>query len=305
MHVYPRSDVGPNAAQLDPSLVVYWLSTLDQELYCRVAVTSVLLYDIIITMDKEIAYFWSAPRSLVSLIYFLNRYIALFISLFDIKSTALPWSYQIAGWMGILLIDCILMMRVLALFSGNKKLAACLAALFVTEGAVMLGVLVRIETSVQDMVVIILPGRTGCASQGVFLQNWATAYWVPTLVFEVILTALALYKALCYRRECAALGGDGVSGSGSRTSLLTVLVRDQAIYFVLVIICGLASVSSYWIALGQYSSNVSLFANAALPCVLGSRLLCNLKEEAARTSRGGASMSLGGRTTMVSEIRFS
>ncbi|KAH8101665.1 hypothetical protein DFH11DRAFT_1665108 [Phellopilus nigrolimitatus] len=59
-----RSDVGP----IDPSLVPLLISETNISQYTQVAILTFLVYNTIITMDKE--YFWSSPRSFVSLIYF-------------------------------------------------------------------------------------------------------------------------------------------------------------------------------------------------------------------------------------------
>ncbi|KAH8109868.1 hypothetical protein DFH11DRAFT_891285 [Phellopilus nigrolimitatus] len=65
-----RSDV-------DPSLVPIFISEVDITQYTEVATLTLLAYDTITTMDKEIKYFWSSPRAFVSLIYFANRYIGI------------------------------------------------------------------------------------------------------------------------------------------------------------------------------------------------------------------------------------
>ncbi|KAH8104858.1 hypothetical protein DFH11DRAFT_1646719, partial [Phellopilus nigrolimitatus] len=56
-----RSDVAP----VDPSLVPLFISEIDISLYTEVALLTLLVYDTVITMDKE-----GSPRSFVSLIYF-------------------------------------------------------------------------------------------------------------------------------------------------------------------------------------------------------------------------------------------
>ncbi|KAH8112199.1 hypothetical protein DFH11DRAFT_1608506 [Phellopilus nigrolimitatus] len=70
MH-FIRSDAEP----VDPSLVRLIISEKVVSLYTEVAILTLLVYNTVITMDKEVKYFWSSPRSFVSLIYFANRYI--------------------------------------------------------------------------------------------------------------------------------------------------------------------------------------------------------------------------------------
>lgn len=56
--------------------------------------------------------------------------------------------------------------------------------------------------------------------------------------------------------------------------------------YVSVITCSIASITVYWIDDSNFQAVVSGFANASLPCVLGSHLLFNLKEAAEKSEFG-------------------
>lgn len=66
------------------------------------------------------------------------------------------------------------------------------------------------------------------------------------------------------------------------------------------IVCSAASIAVYWIDDGVYKSTVAGFANASLPCVLGSRLLFNLNEAATKDSNGASDRSISN----ISDIQF-
>ncbi|KAH8115956.1 hypothetical protein DFH11DRAFT_1250428 [Phellopilus nigrolimitatus] len=140
------------------------------EAYCQVAATSLLVYDIIITFEKEVKYFWTSPRKLSSWVFFLNRYIGLFAAI-------------IAGMIGILLIDYILLLRVLAFFSGDRRIARGLSALFVLEAVLMFAILLYIEISLK-VGLAFANGVSECGSNGEFQQIWATLYWVVPLIHQ-------------------------------------------------------------------------------------------------------------------------
>ncbi|KAH8103764.1 hypothetical protein DFH11DRAFT_232120 [Phellopilus nigrolimitatus] len=72
-----RSDV--ESVGLSVASIIY--SEVFQEMYGQLVISTILIYDTIITMDKEVQYFWSSPRKFVSLIYFLNRYVGVFSAL--------------------------------------------------------------------------------------------------------------------------------------------------------------------------------------------------------------------------------
>ncbi|KAH8107334.1 hypothetical protein DFH11DRAFT_1193971 [Phellopilus nigrolimitatus] len=90
-----RSDIEP----IDPSLVPLIVSSSGISQSIQTAIITLLIYDTITTMDKEVKYFWvrqaaacraftsgihlliygkkSSPCNPVSLIYFANRYIGI------------------------------------------------------------------------------------------------------------------------------------------------------------------------------------------------------------------------------------
>ena len=53
--------------------------------------------------------------------------------------------------------------------------------------------------------------------------------------------------------------------------------------------CSIASITVYWIDASSFQAVVSGFANASLPCVLGSHLLFNLKDIHERDIQGSMS----------------
>ncbi|KAH8115952.1 hypothetical protein DFH11DRAFT_1583088 [Phellopilus nigrolimitatus] len=286
---------GDIAAQID----ALFFMTLEK--YCRFAATSLLVYDIIITFEKEVKYFWSSPRKLSSWIFFLNRYIGLFAAIVD-TDTYFPtfnnsrssrrftkynsclfyaWTHQLAD---------ILLLRVLAFFSGDKRISRCLSALFVLEAVWMFSILLYIEISLK-VGLAFQDGVSDCVNNGAFQQIWATVYWVVPLIFELVLLALVIHEATKFCR---------LSKGFHRSKLISVLVRDQVVYFFVVIACDIASLMSYWLDGGLFRGLVSGFSNASLLCVLGSRLLFNLHEVAERGLNGGSDTMLA----TMSDMRF-
>ncbi|KAH8115949.1 hypothetical protein DFH11DRAFT_1583037, partial [Phellopilus nigrolimitatus] len=261
---------GDIAAQIDA------LFFLTLEKYCRFAATSLLVYDIIITLEKE-----SSPRKLSSWIFFLNRYIGLFAAIVDTDSHFDTWTHQVAD---------ILLLRVLAFFSGDKRIARGLSALFVLMAVLMFAILLYVEISLK-VGLVFSDGVSECVSKGVFRQSWATTYWVIPVVFELVLLALVIHEATKFWKLSHDFRG---------FKLVSVLVRDQVVYFFVVIACDIANLMSYWLDGGYFRSMVSGFSNASLLCVLGSRLLFNLHEAAERGLNGGSDTVLA----TMSDVRF-
>ncbi|KAH8113215.1 hypothetical protein DFH11DRAFT_1545318 [Phellopilus nigrolimitatus] len=182
-----RSDIEP----IDPSLVPFIISMTDTLMYAAVAVLALLVYDTIVTMDKE-----------ANLIYFANRYVGILGAISSIAYFTLHANEALCnGFNWFTSLSNILLMRVLALYHQDKNLTACLRILFGLEAAFALGALIY------------------------------------TIIYmEIVLMVLALWKAAQHWKE---------SANFSKSNLLVVLIQDQAIYFTLVIFCGIIGILSY------------------------------------------------------------
>ncbi|KAI5116271.1 hypothetical protein M0805_002617 [Coniferiporia weirii] len=271
------------------------------ELFARVSATTLLAYDIVITMDKEVKYFWKTPFTPISFLYFLNRYLGLLEALLDIRCDFLTWFYDISGWIGILAIDVILLIRVIALYERSQKLTVCLSSLFVAEAAVMLWFTVRIRLDIGIGISIgkLLSGIgdvTGCGVTLDIPQLMAVLYWIPPTVFELILLVLSVRKGTEFWGVTAGLKG---------FKLMHVLIRDQIVYFALVLACGVANVILIYVDKGVMTAG-AIFTNATAPCILGSRILINLREAAGRDVYASGRSRSGSESgaVVLSDVRF-
>ncbi|OCB87149.1 hypothetical protein A7U60_g5663 [Sanghuangporus baumii] len=63
---------------IDPSEVPLWVSEQTLNQYFQMAILALLVYDALITTDKEAKYFWKVPQREVDFVYYMNRYIMIF-----------------------------------------------------------------------------------------------------------------------------------------------------------------------------------------------------------------------------------
>ncbi|KAH8109173.1 hypothetical protein DFH11DRAFT_1861690 [Phellopilus nigrolimitatus] len=272
-------------------------------------------------MDKEIKYFWSSPCSFVSLIYFAvndilqpllindsntlqNRYVGILGAISVIVDHTLQanemlrlgfaWIQGLAGWMTILLIDYILLMRVQALYHQDKRLAACLRILFGLEAVFGLGILIYSVIYEEITVGELAEGVTLCGTSRGSPKVWGTLSWATPMLYAIILMVLALYKAAEHWRETAGF---------SQFTLVKVLIQDQAIYFIMVIFVSIMEIVSnqLYISNALLSDILNCVGSPSLMCVLGSHLLVHLKEAGERGANGGTSY----RMRTMSNIEFS
>ncbi|KAH8112212.1 hypothetical protein DFH11DRAFT_1745109 [Phellopilus nigrolimitatus] len=272
-----RSDVEP----VDPSLVPLFITEIVIEQYALVAVLTLLVYDTVITMDKEVKYFW-------------NRYIGFLGAILLIECIGLYWIQGLANWMTVLLIDYILLMRVLALYHQNKRLAAFLRTLFGLDAAFTLGIPIYITIYVEIVVLDLGKGVTLCGANRNPPKAWAALSWAASMLYGIILMVLALYKAAEHWRETAGF---------SQFTLVKVLIQDQAIYFIMVIFCSIIEITAnqLYIPNPLLANFLNVLGSPSLLCVLGSHLLVHLKEAGERGVNGGTSY----RMQTMSDIEFS
>ncbi|KAH8106561.1 hypothetical protein DFH11DRAFT_1463405, partial [Phellopilus nigrolimitatus] len=273
------SDVEP----VDPSLVPLLISDTSISLYTEVAILTLLVYNTVTTMDKEIKYFWNSPRSFVSLIYFANRYIGILGAMSSIVLSQFCTEQQLAhcreDLMTVLLIDYILLIRVLALYHQDKRLAACLRTLFGLEAAFLLGILIYsiiYEESKHIFAVgELAEGITLCGENRTTPKVWGALSWATPVLYGIILMVLALYKAAEHWREM---------GGFNQFTLVKVLIQDQAIYFIMVIFCSVMEIVSDQLNIRNVllADLLAILGSPSLLCIVGSHLLVHLKEAGER-----------------------
>ncbi|KAI5116897.1 hypothetical protein M0805_004165 [Coniferiporia weirii] len=268
---------------IDPSVVPILYSELRVGEYFQSAIVTVLVYDSITTLDKEIKYFWSSPCNSVSLIYFANRFVGVF--------SAIVYLWY---WITINLIDYILTMRVLALFSQDKRLAAVLKILFAMEVAAMFAILAYVQVYNGTALGEIAPGITVCQSVRSVQPIFFGFSWSIPLAYELLLMILALYKAASFWTA-----SEGFSGF----NLVKILIVDQAVYFALAIFCNVGMIISDTTSNPQVIAKVLLgiMGSPSLLCVLGSHLLVHLKGAGEKGVNEGTSY----RVRTLSNIEFS
>ncbi|THH05849.1 hypothetical protein EW145_g4504 [Phellinidium pouzarii] len=193
----------------------------------------------------------------------------------------------------VLVIDYILLMRVVALYSGNRKLARCLRLLFGLEAAFDLGVLMNGRLYGRLIIGGLAKGVTACTSSRSPSSVWPPLSWAFPLAYGLILMGLALYKAAVFWKESAGLSG---------LILVKILIQDQAIYFIMVIFCTVAQITSDITELSTFLSNLlEIIGSPTLLCILGSRLLIHMKEAGERGVNEGTSYMM----QTMSDIAFS
>ncbi|KAL5524860.1 hypothetical protein ACEPAF_10006 [Sanghuangporus sanghuang] len=268
---------------------------------------TVLVYDAFITLDKEARYFWKISRRAVNYVYFVNRYVGilgsvayLFWSIYGVD-LALCERQSLDGmridgitldWMIIISIDYILLIRVLALYSQDTRLSMCLTLLLILEVILKLAFLIYLiviehcKSSAQVVVEMLMP---------VLDVRLGMADWLILMTYGVILMILALYKAAKFWKISAGFKG---------FMLVKVLIRDQVLYFMLVIACCIFAILEFRLQFSNvfFAGILNALGNPAFLTILGSWMVFNLKEAGERGQNEGISYRLLSR--VISDMNF-
>lgn len=256
----------------------------------RLGAITLLGYDYFISLSDEVDIVWSGnKRRPMFWLHTFNRFFALLYLIFD--SIPLTPSGIVSSKICIIYLMCddivtltttitvqaILQLRVYALYEKSRRILYFLLAMTAIEVSIM-AILIGVTISrIERLPVISTP--TGCEYTGIFALS--ALFWLPGLVYEPILLLLVVHKAW------------PLSKSVPRVPMFTRMARDSLWYFGLVFVELLVS-TVIWAHYPKYI-NIIMPWSAALPSVLGSRMLLNTREAVYRkeSTFQGSSFTMG------------
>ncbi|KAF8845566.1 hypothetical protein BDN67DRAFT_1006854 [Paxillus ammoniavirescens] len=228
---------------------------LDMGKQSRAGALGLLIYERLIVIQEEVDFIWTKKKGWITYLYIFNGWLALLWLSFDIiplfpgglaPPNNAPYDSFCAS--GI----------TAPVYGRSKKMLTFLIALSVLEAAVMISLIVVTITQIEKLPVIAT--STGCYYEG--LLPLSAGFWVPAMIVEPLLCLLVMKKAL------------GSAQGRSRLSVL--LARDSLIYFVVVFAELVASTIVF--AYRPNYINIIMPWSAAIPSLMGSRLLLNTRQ---------------------------
>jgi len=178
--------------------------------------------------------------------------------------------------------DYILFLRVRALFSQGRIITGFLISLFGLEALSLLGMAIHESIAVEPFV-LEFDGISVCAGYGVSTAENLVTWYIP-LAYGTLLTVLALYKARQFWKESAGFKG---------LNLVKILIRDQAFYFLAVIVFCVANILPEQVNSNSVFGDIfAAIGNPGVLSLVGSRLLLNMKEAGEKGLNQGISHSL-------------
>ncbi|OCB87161.1 hypothetical protein A7U60_g5676 [Sanghuangporus baumii] len=192
-------------------------------------------------------------------------------------------------------IEDILMIRVLALYCRAKSISICLNILFVMSASSKLGIIIYGLHSQQNAVFSLGNYGTVCGVNKTPSWKLGMFDWLIPMVYGAVLMIFALYKAAEYWRVSAGFKG---------FTLVKVLIKDQVLYFMLIILCSMFAILGFKLVIPNVilADILSSLGNPSFLSLLGSRMLINLKEAGERGQNEGTNYKIPSMT--LSDIDF-
>lgn len=285
------------ASTIDPLEAQDLVHKLHIQQSIQIAICSLLTYDALIKMDKEIKYFWTKHwYNKTNLIFFINRYAGILsaLSQFIFESLSVTttlclfskWAFEIGGALTIVTINYILMLRVVALWGNSmlmslnlclplltfigKTLSIGLKTVIFLEVVTRFSIIIKYFTIDHTQAYVLAAGATYCGASSdeyTVIDNIGLIDWVIHLSVSSILLVLALYRTAGMWRS----SGD----------LVHIIIRDQLLFYFVAIFCSVINIINYEVI--SFGESIELYVlpvlgNTGYMCLLGSRILINLKE---------------------------
>jgi len=242
----------------------------DTYLCCAV----LIVYEYLLQLDSEVEYFWERRWSPAKVLFLWSRYYGLVFNIsnaavfvqkqpsFDLCLRFFHWQ-NIGASVQIITTQLILELRIWAMYGNSWKMLVLLLLLIAGE-AVALGIIFGIPRT--DLV------ATNHPLNGVYIcadgdptngKHWETYFWLASLMVDLVLFCLALWKAWEHR-------------SNPPSRLMKEVVLQSVLYFLAIFWICIANMVIWFvnrITLNELGTAFSF----VIPSILANRLLISCR----------------------------
>ncbi|OCB83890.1 hypothetical protein A7U60_g9096 [Sanghuangporus baumii] len=179
---------------------------------------------------------------------------------------------------------------------AHRRLSIILKVLLATEACLKLGLNIFFDVTAGYVIGQLVTGPTVCGQANYSSVTLGLIDWIIPMVYNLVLMILAVYKAGEYWRMSAGLKG---------FQLVKVVIKDQIIYFILIVACCIVDILQFKIQVASlfWTGVLGSLGNPSFLCILGTRMLFNLKEAGELGVNEGTSSRVPSGT--ISEMDFS
>ncbi|KAH7919993.1 hypothetical protein BV22DRAFT_1133425 [Leucogyrophana mollusca] len=197
-----------------------------------VVIATLLVYDYLMMIGREVEYVWQRPMSLMSFLYYVVRYLGLFVGIVGALCTGFYIFYNLGSYVIIWMSAAVMVLRIFAMYNRSKVILSVLLLFFVPSVVTTLVIMAKffnISSAKSDVIAFDVLGTNYCAQ--VSLSRAQSLMFIhltiPRICFDVLLVVLAvgrLVKEAVHNR---------VSGKWQPNVYLRMLARDSTVYFIL------------------------------------------------------------------------
>ncbi|KAF8683084.1 hypothetical protein AX14_004205, partial [Amanita brunnescens Koide BX004] len=221
--------------------------------YVNVAALTIFVVEYIATFDFEVTYMWPVKWNLVSVLFFLTRYLPIVdmtVTLYTEHAAGmtqplcavLARTYVWLIYVGMAAAEGLLTLRVWALYGHGRKLTVFLAVVY-GGSFVASGVKIYLSLKSLQVMIVTIPGLPSmCAAKSYDEELYL--YWVFMIIVDAVSCILLLVQLV------------SAYTTGGLTNLMRVVYRDGVIFYI-VLLCF---------------SVVNIFAIVMLPADISSLL---------------------------------
>ncbi|GLB39434.1 hypothetical protein LshimejAT787_0605960 [Lyophyllum shimeji] len=272
--------------------------------YYALAATVMLLYDTVLTFDREVEGIWRSRWTGVKVLFFFNRYANIFAylaALIAINSTWPPDPFSISRkavielsrscaryvhFPGIfnlvqqVVIGAVLILFTWALFSRSWAVVVIAVITLVVQ-------LVVTGWSLGAVTAVPLPrGFVGCIyagkrGTGIRIQT----AWFMQLVFISVVFGLMIWRAAKLRK------------ADVKAPLIVIITRDGLKYFGLIFSVNFVNVMNFTLVKDPSLKSLHATFSALLTVIVINRMILSVREEVARPTHGNSSYTEPGPST--------
>ncbi|EUC62177.1 transmembrane protein, putative [Rhizoctonia solani AG-3 Rhs1AP] len=237
--------------------IVNFLNNNQRTRYASFASFVLLLFDYAITVVPEVSLVWFKPWTWSKVLFLWNRYGTFVILLFD--------TIVVLGGGPTDTLFALAKVPGLDRYLQDKRIVYPVVFLFFVQ-AIGMAAIIGMSFAKMKATHEPVPGFHICALLGV--PQGMYVYWATNLAFESILFGLAVVKA--YQHVSRRQGWSG-------PRILSVLVRDSILYFLVIFVTYIMNLVS-WSTGGSGIYQLAIALAIALRASMGSRLLLNVRE---------------------------
>ncbi|KAI0787233.1 hypothetical protein BC629DRAFT_1515776 [Irpex lacteus] len=208
----------------------------------RIAALCFLVWDVFITTDQEVEHIWLTPFQPLKLLYLFTRYYSVIVLMYVLNVGVLSCH----GWIvveavsAVLLeisIEILLMLRIYAIYTGNKLTIRALLPAFVAQVTIMI-----VSLSISLPRIMTSPH---CVEAD--FPVTIIAYSITSIVFESFLFGLAMFRYWTAHSQ-----------GWQQVTLFQVLIRDNMWTFLIIFVANLTNTVLFTLA-------PTTFANMGFP----------------------------------------